>query len=238
MNFLKIISNQLNLLHKSFLSKKNYYSFSGVDVIIKSIFSKKKNGIYVDVGCQHPIKNNNTYLLYRKGWSGINVDLDQKNIELFISARPKDFNVNIAISDKVGDADLFFYHDKSPINTINENVKNFQKAQVQKIKKIQTTTLNNVIKESPFKNSQIDFLSIDVEGHELNVLRSFDFLRYKPKVIVVEFLDLTVNNLEIKNLDINKVLNSEIYSLLKDHNYTLVNSIYSDLVFIENNFRD
>ncbi len=190
------------------------------------------------MGCQHPIKNNNTYLLYRKGWSGINVDLDQKNIELFISARPKDFNVNIAISDKVGDADLFFYHDKSPINTINENVKNFQKAQVQKIKKIQTTTLNNVIKESPFKNSQIDFLSIDVEGHELNVLRSFDFLRYKPKVIVVEFLDLTVNNLEIKNLDINKVLNSEIYSLLKDHNYTLVNSIYSDLVFIENNFRD
>ena len=51
----------LNILHKSFISKKNYYSFSGVDVLINDIFKKQESGFYLDIGCQHPIKNNNSY---------------------------------------------------------------------------------------------------------------------------------------------------------------------------------
>ena len=54
---------ELNLLHKKFISKKKYYSFSGVDIILEKIFKNHCKGIYIDVGCQHPIKNNNTYLL-------------------------------------------------------------------------------------------------------------------------------------------------------------------------------
>ena len=238
MNIFKNLLNLPNLFHKSLISKKKYYSFSGVDIIIENIFLNQKNGTYIDVGCQHPIKNNNTYLLYKKGWHGINIDLDSKNIDLFNSARPNDFNVNIAISDNVGEADLFYYHEKSPINTINEKVKNFQKAPLQSVKKIKTNTLNNVINTSPFKNNNVDFLSIDVEGHELNVLHGFDILKYSPKVIVVEYLDLSVNKLEIKNLDLKKIFETEIYSFLIKNNYTLVNSLYSDLVFIENNFRE
>ena len=52
---------ELNLLHKKFISKKKYFSFSGVDIILEKIFKHQSKGIYIDVGCQHPIKNNNTY---------------------------------------------------------------------------------------------------------------------------------------------------------------------------------
>ena len=88
---------KLNLLHKIFFTKKIYFSFSGVDLILQNIFMKQNDGLYIDVGCQHPIKNNNTYLLYKKGWKGINVDLDKDNIKLFNSARPEDYNVNKAL---------------------------------------------------------------------------------------------------------------------------------------------
>ena len=80
----------LKLIQKKIISKKFYYSFSGVDAIIENIFRNKKKGFYVDVGCQNPIKNNNTYLLHKKGWFGLNIDLDKDNIDIFNVSRPND----------------------------------------------------------------------------------------------------------------------------------------------------
>ena len=160
---------KFNIIHKKFLFKKKYYSFSGVDVIIENIFRHKNNGIYIDIGCQHPIKNNNTYLLFKKGWNGLNIDLDKDNIDLFNVARPNDQNINVAISNKIGETDLYFYHKKSPINTIDKKTSDYQKAPISEIKKIKTDTLTNIIKNSKYKNSKIDLLSIDVEGHEREV---------------------------------------------------------------------
>ena len=48
----------------------------GIDMIVNDIFKNKKKGVFIDVGCHHPFINNNTYLLYKKGWRGINIDLD------------------------------------------------------------------------------------------------------------------------------------------------------------------
>ncbi len=238
MFFLNKLFLNLNLIHKKKISKKNYFSFSGVDVIIENIFREKKNGFYIDVGCQHPIKNNNTYLLYKKGWKGINIDLDSDNINLFNIARPKDDNINIAVSNKVGESDLFFYHKKSPINTIDKKTSDFQKANVSEIKKVKTTSLTNIINSSKYKKNKIDLLTIDVEGHETQVLKGFDFNLYKPNVIVVEYLDLSVKKLEVKNLDIEKILKTELYNFLTSKNYILANCIYSDLIFINKEFKD
>ena len=129
----------LKLIQKKIISKKNYYCFSGVDVIIKDIFRNKKKGFYVDVGCQNPIKNNNTYLLHKKGWFGLNIDLDKDNIDIFNVSRPNDENINVAISNKVRQANLYFYHKKSPINTIDKTTSDFQKAKVSEIKKYKQT---------------------------------------------------------------------------------------------------
>jgi len=235
--FYKFFLN-LKLIQKKIISKKNYYSFSGVDVIIKDIFRNKKKGFYVDVGCQNPIKNNNTYLLHKKGWFGLNIDLDKDNIDFFNVSRPNDENINTAISNKVGQTDLYFYHRKSPINTIDKSTSDFQKANVSQIKKIQTNTLNNILNNSKYKNTKINLLSVDVEGHELQVFEGLDFNLYKPEVIVVEVLDLNVKKLEIKNLNIENLFNTELYKFLTSKNYILVNCIYSDLIFINKDFRD
>ena len=238
MKIIKKILLYLNLFHKRLFFKKNYYSFSGVDVIIENIFRNKDNGFYIDVGCQHPIKNNNTYLLFKKGWFGLNIDLDKDNIDLFNAARPNDENVNIAISNKIGETDLYFYHKKSPINTISKTTSNFQKANVSEVKRIKTETLTNILSKSITKNQKINLLSVDVEGHELQVFEGLDFNTFGPDVIIVEYLDLNVRKLEIKNLSIDNIINSDVYKFLILKKYILVNCIYSDLIFIKKDFRD
>ena len=228
----------LKVFIKSFTHKKISYSYGGVDSLVLNIFKNQKNGFYLDIGCGHPIKNNNTYLLNKKGWSGINIDLDKANIDLFNSYRKNDVNLAAAVSDKEGETDLFFYHSKSALNTISKQNADFQKAEVSVIKKIKTQTINNIIDNSPYKDKKFDFLSVDVEGSELSILKNFNFIKYSPKVIVVEYLDLSLKKLEIKNLNIDNIIKSDIYKLIISNNYTLANVLHSDLVFIQNNFRD
>ena len=144
----------LSIFFKSFTHKKIYYSYGCIDAIIENIFKNNKNGFYVDVGCGHPIKNNNTYLLNKKGWRGVNIDLDHDNIDLFNIYRKKDFNVVSAVSDAVKEVDLYYYHSKSAINTINKNVADYQKANVSNVKKIKSNTLNNILENSFLKKKK------------------------------------------------------------------------------------
>ena len=85
----------INYLKKIYYEKytKTSYSISNVDLVIERIFKNKNDGIYIDVGCNHPIKYNNTYLLYKKGWHGLNIDLDKKSIDQFNKLRKRDINI-------------------------------------------------------------------------------------------------------------------------------------------------
>ena len=231
------IIKYLSIFNRKIKYKKISYSLNAVDLIIDYIFKDKDKGTYIDIGAQHPISNNNTYLLFKKGWKGVNIDLDKKNIDLFKIARPKDINLNYAISDIEKEVDLFFYHDSSPINTLSKNVSNFQKAKVNKIKKIQTKILDNILENLDFKN-HIDYMNIDVEGHEEQVLKGFNIAKYKPSVISIEYLDLNMKKLEFKNNDINNVLNSDLYKYFIRNNYFFVNWLHGDLIFVHKDFRD
>ena len=82
---------------KIFFPKKTY-SMYGEDIVVNKFFKKKSLGYYVDVGCYHPIDGNNTYLLFKKGWKGINIDINKLSIELFKNARKRDLNINTAVS--------------------------------------------------------------------------------------------------------------------------------------------
>ena len=234
---MKKIIDYISIFKRKIKYQKTSYSFSGVDLIIDYIFKNKKNGFYLDIGAQHPVSNNNTFMLFQRGWEGINIDLDKKNIDLFNIARPNDLNLNLAISDSEEEVDLFFYHDSSPINTLNKNVSDFQKAKVKEIKKIETKILNNVLNDLDFKN-QIDYMNIDVEGNEDKVLNGFDIKKYKPYVISIEYLDLNMKKLEFKNNDINNILNSNLYKYFIQNNYHFVNWLHGDLIFIHKDFRD
>ena len=229
----------ISLLIKNFTEKKISYSYGGIDSLIIKIFKNKKNGFYVDLGCGNPIKNNNTYQLHRKfNWSGINIDLDKDNIKLFDISRPSDENISAAVSDSFKETNLFFYHSKSSLNTISKVNAKYQKAKVNKSLKVNTITLNSILEKSKFNTNEIDFLSIDVEGSELPILKNLNFKKYNTKVIVVEYLDLSLPALEIKNLKIENIINSELYQFMISNDYSLANVLHSDLVFINNNFRD
>ena len=231
------IASYLSIFNRKIKYKKISYSLNAVDLIINYIFKDKYIGTYVDVGAQHPISNNNTYLLFKRGWNGINIDLDRKNIDLFNLSRPNDINLNYAISDKEGETDFYFYHESSPINTLNKKVKEYQKAKISEIKKINTFTLNNVFKKINF-DKDIDYLNIDVEGYEDKVLSGFDINKYKPSVVSVEYLDLKMKKLEFKNNNLDNLLSSNIYKYFNDNNYYFVNWLHSDLIFIHKDFRD
>ena len=228
----------LKVFFKSFSHRKVSFSYGGIDSLILNIFKNKNDGIYLDIGCGHPIKNNNTYLLNKRGWRGINIDLDADNIDLFNAYRKNDLNIATAISDKEGEVDLFFYHSKSALNTISKINAEYQSAKVTSVKKIEAKSLNYVLENSIYNSKKIDFMSIDVEGSEFLILKNFNFKKYSPKVVVVEFLDLSLKKLEIKNLNIENIVKSEIYELFISQGYTLANVLHSDLVFINNNFKD
>ena len=203
-------------------SKKSY-SISNVDLIIDRMFTNLNYGIYIDVGCNHPIKFNNTYLLHRRGWKGINIDFDSKSIKEFEKFRPKDHNVRKIVSNDEEIKDIYFYHERSAINTLSKDLVKYRKTKPKKTIKEKSSTLNKIIEESPFKNQKINLISIDIENHEYEALMNFNFDKYNVDVIVAECTDISQKKLEIYNQTI-------------ENNYKLINWVNSDLVFIRKNF--
>ena len=226
--------DKLSILKKKIYSPKKSYSFGGCDLLVDYIFKSKKRGFYLDVGCQHPVSNNNTYLLYKRGWNGMNIDLDPKNIRLFNLERPDEINICKCVSSYNSKKDLFFFHPGSPINSLEKkttkNKSNFS------LKKIKTFTLNSILEEH--KIQDIDYFNLDVEGHEIDILKNFDIKYYKPKVISVEFIDYQMKKLEFKNNDINRVLQSDLYKYFISNDYHFVNWSHADLIFIHKDFKD
>tara|TARA_B100001250_G_C19688060_1_gene738982 strand:+ start:405 stop:1115 length:711 start_codon:yes stop_codon:yes gene_type:complete len=224
------------ILKKIYYEKytKKSYSISSVDLIIDRMFSNIKKGTFIDIGCNHPIKFNNTYLLYKRGWRGINIDLDKKSIEEFNKIRENDYNVQTLISsDNDIERKIYFYHSRSAINTVSEDLVNYRKTNKKKIKIIKQSseTIEKIIENSPFKNKKIDLMSIDIENHEYEALYKFNFDKYKIDIIVTEIHDLTQNKLEIYNQNLDFVINSNLYKLMLKNNYKLINWVNSDFIF-------
>jgi len=199
----------------------------GEEKIILDLFDNNFKGKFVDLGCFHPTRHNNTFELYKKGWRGINVDLNPFTIELFNFLRPKDININTAISNKNEEVELYYINEFNTQNTLDKNHLEFLKShhnvsQKQIIKKkIYTEKLENILKKYNFK--QIDFLNIDIEGHELKILENFDFENTYVKTICVEMIDHNEKSKE-KNHKIRQILNKNFYLLKQlDINYIYIN---------------
>ena len=115
----------INFLKKIYYEKysKKSYSISNVDLIIDRLFSGVAKGFYIAVGCNHPIKYNNTYLLHKRGWKGINIDLDQTSINEFNIMRRNDHNVQELVGSIDGEEkEIYYYHERSAINTTSKEL--------------------------------------------------------------------------------------------------------------------
>lgn len=164
------------------------YAQEAEDIILLSLFGDKQNGFYVDVGAHHPRRFSNTYLLYRRGWSGINIDPAPGCMSLFSKMRPRDTNLEIGIAREVGIRQLFVF-DNSPLNTFDPALAHQRQEDgwhLLHVKQIQMKPLRIVLAE--YCHGPIDLLSIDVEGLDLEVLESNDWAADRPRFICVEAL--------------------------------------------------
>jgi len=189
---------------KIFLPKSSYSMF-GEDIFIEKFFKKRPKGFYVDVGCYHPLDGNNTYLLYKKGWHGINIDLNETSIDLFNKARKNDVNLRIAVSNKFKKIKFFYRKKINMLNTINKKFASSSFRKGFKTSYVQADTLNSVLGKSKYKNKKIEFLNLDIEGNEINALKSLNFKKYSPKLICVEIHNYSSSSSKSVNLKSNPI---------------------------------
>ena len=224
MTFLKKISLLLNLIkYRGFFLKKQY-SKNREDQFLKKFFQKKLNGIYVDIGAYHPYRFSNTYLLYLKGWSGLNIDPNKKSIELFNIARPNDTNLNIALGYKSKKQLMYYKKDFHPMNTLNKSfAKRFIDKNI-KNKKITISKVDTIFKKY-LKNNKIDLLDIDVEGSEYDIIRSINYKKYKFKLILIEITSFNIKSRRTAR-KIRTILTKNGYKYLKSFGET---SVYKNI---------
>ena len=187
------------------------YNFIIIDYLFKNI----NKGVYIDVGCNHPIKFNNTYLLYKRGWSGINIDSDIVSIKLFNRFRSNEFNVRNIVSDDESVKKLYYYHERSALNTLSKDLVDSRTSKPSKIIEEKSVTLNKIIEDSPYRNSKINLLSLDVENHEFEVLSNFNFSKYNVDVLIVEITDTNLKELEMYNQSLDFITKNILYYNIK-----------------------
>lgn len=197
-----------------------FSSVGGEDRFVSGFFPRNYKGFYVDVGTNDPIVLNNTYYFNRKGWSGINIEPDIECFNKIMVRRPKDKNYNVGIGNRNGSLDYYSFY-PSLVSTFSkseskENIKTGYKL-IKKIK-VPVRRLEEILDESMSFNQKIDFMSIDTEGYDLQVLESMNIKKYKPKFICVEKSKDSISS------DIDKFLRENSYSEIY---FNKSNSIYS-----------
>ena len=172
--------------------------------------SDKMSGFYVDVGAFHPTLFSNTYFFYLNGWQGINVEARPGSKQLFDKVRPRDVNLEVGVSRERGSMTYYFIAEDSPMNSFSPDFLR----QIEMLEHVRseiavpTLPLAEVLEQHLPKNQTIDFMNVDVEGHDFEVLESNDWKRFRPKVIVVEDEQLVADE-------------SQIVQMMEGHGYEL-----------------
>ncbi|MCA6595319.1 MAG: FkbM family methyltransferase [Pseudanabaena sp. M046S1SP1A06QC] len=191
------------------------FSQEGEDLILKRIFENKEQGFYVDVGAHHPQRFSNTYLFYLKGWRGINIDAMPDSMKAFEKLRPKDINIESAISEK-SEILTYYMFNESALNGFSEHLSSIRNGinsyKLIAQKNIRTQKLSEIFDKYLPEGQEIDFLSIDVEGLDYQVLLSNDWDKYRPKILLVEELATSLETISQQ---------SQTYSLLRKYGYSL-----------------
>ena len=176
------------------------FSQEGEDRVLLRLFEQRLDspGFYVDVGAHHPARFSNTYLFYKGGWHGINLDATPGSMAEFERVRPRDRNLEIAIAESSGTLTLHCFSEPA-LNTFSEDLAQSYLAlpNVRRVatREIACQSLASVLRSEVPTGRSIDFLNVDVEGLDLQVLRSNDWERYRPQIVLVESLETNMSAL-------------------------------------------
>lgn len=222
--FLHIYNNP-----KSHAKKSGYSQFGQDEYVLKNIFKNKTTGFFVDIGANHPMDCNNTYMLELAGWNGLAIE-PQKSLRDLWSGTRKTPCLNYVVGDENKKIDFIeggtSEHGLSGVVGFNKVKNSHAKISVDQKKTSDLFAERSI--------NHIDYLSIDVEGYEMSVLRGIDFSKTDISVIGVE------NDIGFKNIPvIGKRLGAELGSnvlrkFIEDKGYTYVARIFCDDFFIKN----
>lgn len=216
----------LFIRHKAFLRRSSYSQW-GEDIDIIKYFKKKQSGIYLDIGCFHPLMYSNTCLLHQKGWTGVNIDLNQTTIDLFNILRPNDVNLCRVIGSQKKRVRVYFDSLFSPVNTADkkfykEHKKKFFKNEF--IREVTSQKLSDILIKNKV-SKKINFINIDVEGMDYKVLGQLNLQRLKVNLVAIETHHVSGR----KTKDYNKILN-----FLKKYNFSLLKRFGPTSLFSKN----
>jgi FkbM family methyltransferase len=188
------------------------YAQNAEDVRLHRAFAGQPSGFYIDVGANNPVYLSVTKHFYDCGWTGINVEPAPEPFALIERDRTRDINVNVGCSNQEGTLALHTaVGDASGLSsfTAKEVAVHEQRGYKFEPVSVRVVTLASIC-EQHVNGRQIDFMSIDVEGHEREVLEGADFDRFRPRVIVIES---TLPNTTIST-------HERWEDLIVSHNYT------------------
>jgi FkbM family methyltransferase len=201
-------------------------SQSGEDIIVSYIF--RNRGIsaptYLDIGAHHPIHFSNTALFHALGSRGINVEPNPKAFTLFGAMRPNDINLQNAVGDTEGNVLLYIPLEGETLASINADHNSSARSSQVVVPMIKLSTILDNYANGQFP----DFLSLDAEGLDFQILQQIPFERTKPKVICVETISYSTSGRGEKDARITNLLLSNGYMVYADTN---INTI-----FVEKNF--
>ncbi len=220
-----IKSIKIKIWEKVFKNARLSYSQSGEDMILDTIFFNTKKGTYLDIGANNPFVQSNTHYFYKKGWRGINIDALPNSMKRFNKVRPHDSNIEAAISNDEKEL-IYYMFSSSFYNTFyNKDIEKIKT--VTKLvgeKKIKTIKLSNIL--DSLKVKDIDFMSVDVEGLDLEVMKSNNWNIYRPKIVITEWFS--------KGLD--ELHSDGVFQFLNKVGYKFLCNSVSNAFYIEKEF--
>ena len=176
------------------------FSSAGEDMILRHVIgSDKMEGFYVDVGAYHPVLSSNTYFFYLNGWRGINVEARPGSRKLFDEVRPRDINVETGVSNSRGELTYYFVGEDSTMNSFSREFLEHigMLGEVKREIPVPVIPLAELLALHLPEGQAIDFMSVDVEGHDLQALESNDWERFRPRFIVVEDKEVRAESSDI-----------------------------------------
>lgn len=208
----KWLANHLSLFSSSVYSK---FSFSqeGEDRLLDRYFGNRTDGFYVDVGAHHPHRFSNTYLFYKRGWRGINIDAMPGSMKPFRTMRPRDVNLEVGVGSTETVA-KFHVFEEPAFNTFDKNLALRHEREGRKIIQgidVPIRSLASILSQNVPEGASITFMSVDVEGRDLDVLKSNNWQLYRPEIILVESI----------SGDLDKIANDASAQFLKTVGYRI-----------------
>lgn len=213
---LKILKDWLFYPLRAWIS--SHHAQNGEDCVLARIIEEVQPGFYVDVGSHHPMRFSNTYFLYRSGWKGLTIDANPRTKVLFDFFRPRDKNVQAFIGLD-GESYVYNEFDESALNGINASVEGVKLKSSRTYRAVGlSTVIKNNLGEGVIK---IDLMSIDIEGQDFEAIKTLDFSKHQPSIIVVES----------EKVSVEEAIKSEMCKFLKCKGYVLQSVCFNSLIF-------